>query len=283
MDRSNSPYKRSLRVFARDWKNLASLGFVLLLVALALFSRFVVTCDPDHQNINKITQSPNLQHYFGTDSLGRDLYSRVIYGSRISMLVAFITAAAGLILGSLYGTVAALGGKQIDTALMRLLDFAYCLPTLLLLILLNMLFGQGLVGIVAAISLEGMCTVARLVRGQVLQLKQMDFVLASLALGSSRSSLFCRHLLPNLIPPLIVTLTFLIPSNIMYEAFLSFIGLGIQPPYSSWGTLANEGWRGMLSHPHLILFPGTAIFVTMLAFHFLGDGIRVAFDPQSER
>jgi oligopeptide transport system permease protein len=196
------------------------------------------------------------------------------------MAVALVTALSGLLLGCVYGGISGYAGGTIDLTLMRVLDLFYTIPTLLLLIFLNVAFGEGMVGILLALSLEGMMTVARLVRGQVLQIKQADFVVAARALGASPTSILLRHVFPNLIGPIVVTLTFLIPANVMYEAFLSFIGLGVPPPYSSWGTLANEGWRGLLSHPHLIIFPGLAIFITMLAFNFLGGGLRDSLDPK---
>lgn len=277
-----TPKQIAMRKLSSDWRVLLGGGVILIIVLAAMLSGVLSPFDPNFQSNDNLTGSPNFHHWFGTDSLGRDLLSRVLYGSRVSIAVAFVTAISGLILGCLYGGVSGMAGKIVDTALMRLLDLFYTLPTLLVLIFLNVLFGQGMTGILVALSLEGTLTVARLVRGQVLQLKNADFVTAARALGATRRSILFKHLLPNLWGPIIVTLTFLIPSNVMYEAFLSFVGLGIQPPYSSWGTLANEGVRGLVSHPHLILFPGVAIFVTMLAFNFFGDGLRDALDPKGD-
>jgi len=261
---------------------MGSLAFLGVIVVAALLAGLISPFDPNFQNPGALTQGPGLTHWFGTDSLGRDLFSRVLYGSRISMAVALATAVSSLILGGLYGGISGMAGGVVDNVLMGILDFFYTLPTLLLLILLNVVFGQGLLGILIALSIEGMVTVARLVRGQVIQIRQSDFIAAARAIGASPPSILLKHILPNLVGPILVTLTFLIPTNIMYEAFLSFIGLGIQPPYSSWGTLSNEGWRGLLSYPHLILFPGAAIFITMLAFNFFGDGLRDALDPKGE-
>lgn len=259
---------------------MVSLGVIVFIVAAAFFSDSLSPFDPTWQDARALTRAPSSEHFFGTDSLGRDLFSRVLSGSRVSMTVAFVTAISGLLLGCFYGGVAGMCGGWVDATLMRFLDLLYTLPTLLVMIFLNMLFGQGIRGILVALSLESMNTVARLVRAQVLQLKKSEFVTAARALGAGPRSILVKHLLPNAIGPILVTLTFLIPSNVMYEAFLSFVGLGIQPPYSSWGTLSNEGWRGLMSYPHLILFPGLAIFITMLAFNFLGDGLRDAFDPK---
>jgi ABC-type dipeptide/oligopeptide/nickel transport system permease subunit len=274
---------RKLKRLQRDWRIWWGGTILFALILCALGASWLTHYDPNFQANDVLTTKPSFAHWFGTDSLGRDLYARVLYGSRVSMAVAFVTALSGLLLGCLYGGVAGMVGGKVDTVLMRALDLFYTVPTLLLLIFLNTLCGQGLTGILVALSLEGMLTVARLVRGQVLQIKQADFVSAAQALGASAGWILIKHLLPNLLGPIIVTVAFLIPTNVMYEAFLSFVGLGIQPPYSSWGTLANEGWRGLISHPHLIFFPGAAIFITMLAFNILGDGLRDALDPKASK
>jgi len=271
-----------MRRLFRDKRIVVSGSTLALIVACALFAKWLSPHDPNFQSPNAITLGPSLLHPFGTDSLGRDVFSRILVGSQVSMVVALTTAISGLCLGCFVGGISGMSGGTVDVILMRGLEFFYTLPTLLVLICLNVVFGQGITGILIALSLEGMLTVARLVRGQVMQLKEADFVTAAKALGGSQVTILIKHIFPNLLGPILVTLTFLIPANIMYEAFLSFIGLGIPPPYSSWGTLANEGWRGLLSHPHLIFFPGFAIFITMLAFNFLGDGLRDILDPRGE-
>jgi oligopeptide transport system permease protein len=268
----------SLPVLRKDYRAWLSISVILFFVVTSLGARWLSPFDPLWQDSTRMTQGPSALHWMGTDSLGRDLLSRLMDGGQVSMAVAFITAIAALFLGCLYGGIAGMSSGALDAFLMRTLDILYTIPTLLLLILLNVAFGEGLPGIIFALSLEGMMTVARLVRSQVKQLKEMDFVMAQRALGSSSFSILVKHIFPNAAGPILVTLTALIPSNIMYEAFLSFIGLGVPAPLSSWGTLSNEGWRGMLSYPHLILFPGIAIFVSMLAFQFLGDSLRDAFD-----
>ncbi len=279
---SQNPWVRAYRKLCRDRRAVISFVAIGLISLSAVFAPLISPYDPGGQDPSQLIRGPSSQYVFGTDTLGRDLLSRVLYGSRVSMSVALVTALSGVILGSLYGAVAGICGGVVDIMLMRLLDLLYTIPTLLLMIFLNVLVGRGIKGILVALSLESMCTVARLVRGQVMQLLNAEYITAARALGASSVSLWFRHLFPNLVAPMLVALTFLIPSNIMYEAFLSFVGLGVQPPLSSWGTLSNEGWRGLMSHPHLILFPGAAIFVTMLAFNFLGDGMSDALNPKGE-
>ena len=229
----DSPNRRALRMFLHNRPAKTGLTVVALIVTLAAFAGILSPYSPEAQSPLEITLGPSLSHWFGTDSLGRDLFTRILFGSRVSLAVALVTAVIGTILGALYGGLAGMVGGKIDAALMRGLDFFYTLPTLLLIIFINAVLGQGLFGILVALSLEGVMTIARLVRGQVLQLKGQEFVVAAEALGASRTSILVKHLIPNIFAPLVVTLTYLIPANIMYEAFLSFVGLGIQPPYSS--------------------------------------------------
>jgi oligopeptide transport system permease protein len=213
----------------------------------------------------------------------------LIYGARMSMSVGIFTAFFSLILGGIYGAVSGWLGGRVDSTMMRFIDILSAIPSLVLLILVSVIFNsirfsenpevRALVGIFLSLSIVGWVGVARLVRGQVLQVKQMLYVESARALGASGASILFKHIFPNILGPIIVILTFQVPSNILFESFLSFIGLGLQPPYSSWGVLANDGWRAK-SYPHLILSPGTAIFVTMLAFNLLGDGLRDAFDPK---
>ncbi|MCB0349728.1 MAG: ABC transporter permease, partial [Bdellovibrionales bacterium] len=220
----------------------------------------------------------------------RDLLSRLIYGAQMSMAVGIFTAIFSLAMGVMYGAFAGWMGGRIDTAMMRVVDILDSIPTLVLLILVKILFDavnifedpklRALTGVLMALSIFGWIMLARVVRGQVLQVKESLYVEAAQAMGASSIWIVARHVLPNILGPIIVVLTFQIPSNIMFESFLSFIGLGLQPPFSSWGVLANAGWKTIKSYPHLIIAPGAALFLTMLAFNLLGDGLRDAFDPK---
>ncbi len=264
--------------------------FIIFLCLIAMFASVIAPYSFEEQFMDRMLQTPTMRHWLGTDSLGRDMLSRLIYGARMSMAVGIITAVLSLIFGVIYGSIAGWMGGRIDSVLMRIVDILSSIPTLVLLILVKMVFDsmpffenpelKALTGILLALSVVGWVTLARVVRGQVLQVKQMTYVEAARSLGASGSWIVIRHIFPNILGPIIVLLTFQIPSNILFESFLSFIGLGLQPPFSSWGVLANEGWRSLRTYPHLIISPGIALFFAMLAFNLLGDGLRDAFDPQ---
>jgi oligopeptide transport system permease protein len=251
-----------------------SAGFLLLISLMAVFAPLVTRYSYEEQNISERLEGPSAHHWMGTDSLGRDLYSRTIYGARMSLAIGVFTALFALFLGTLVGSIAGYQGGWMDSILMRIVDLFYIFPSALLAILFMLLLGRGFLGIFVALGITAWVTQARLVRGQVLQIKELPYVESARAIGVNHFRIVTRHILPNLLGPVIVSLTVQIPTNIMAESFLSFIGLGLQPPYSSWGTLANEGFRAMQSFPHLIIFPGTVLFVTMLAFHYLGEGLR---------
>jgi len=260
-----------------------SFGFIVIVGLMAIFADQLTAFSYDHQNIEAQLQLPNATHWMGTDSLGRDLFSRIVYGARMSLAVGLLTALIAMTLGTLVGALAGYRGGWIDMLLMRIVDLFYIFPSLLSAILLTVLLGRGFVGILLALGLTAWVAQARLVRNQVLQAKQMDYVESARAMGVQDWRIVLFHILPNILGPMIVSLTFQIPTNIMSESFLSFIGLGLQPPYSSWGTLANEGFRAMKSYPHLMIFPGLALFFTMLAFNYLGDGLRDGLDPRGQR
>ncbi len=272
--------------FRRFLKNRFAVvsAIVLLVVSLsAVFAPYMTRVSYEEQNIEQRLTGPSAQYWFGTDTLGRDLFSRVLYGARVSLMIGVVTALLALVVGTLVGAVAGYFGGWIDQFLMRLVDFFYTFPSLLFAILLMLVFGRGLTGIVVALGMAAWVTQARLVRAQVLQARELAFVEAARSLGVRDAAIIVRHILPNLWGPILVSLTMQIPTNIMAESFLSFIGLGIQPPLSSWGTLANEGFRAMKSYPYLIVFPGSVLFVTMVAFNSFGDGLRDWLDPQSDR
>ncbi|MEW6057695.1 MAG: ABC transporter permease [Bdellovibrionota bacterium] len=267
----------------RFLKNRVAVGaavFVLFVCLLAILAPYVTSYSFEEQNIEHRLFGPTAEHPMGTDSLGRDLFSRVLYGARVSMAVGIATALVSVLFGTFFGAVSGYVGGWVDGLMMRVVDMFYIFPSLLFAVLLTVIIGNGLGGIVLALSFVGWINIARLVRGQVLQVKEMLHVEAARAMGLSSQRIVLRHVLPMIWGPVIVALTFQIPASIISESFLSFIGLGLQPPHSSWGTLANEGWRGMRSYPHLILFPGAVLFATMLAFQFLGDGLRDWLDPK---
>ncbi len=264
--------------------------FILFVVAIALLAPYLAPFPFDEQNIAKLLASPDMVNILGTDSLGRDMLSRIMFGARMSLAVGILTAMISLVIGVALGSLAGWFGGLVDSFIMRTCDIISTVPEIPLMILIKIAIEaftvieqqevKALFSMVGALSIVGWMNMARLVRGQVLQAKEMLYVEAARALGVSQFRIVSRHILPNILGPIIVTLTFMVPSSILLESFLSFIGLGLQPPFSSWGVLANEGWRSIQTYPHLILFPGIAIYITMLAFNLFGDGLRDAFDPK---
>ncbi len=273
---------RGWRRFLQHRLALASLIFLALMTLLAAAAPWVTQFSYEEQNIAERLQGPTLRHWMGTDTLGRDQYRRILYGARMSLAVGVSTALFALALGTLTGAWAGYRGGWVDAVLMRAVDVFFIFPSLLLAILLMVMLGRGFLGILLAIGLTSWVTQARLVRGLFLQAREYTYVEAARGLGAGPGRIIFRHILRNLWGPIIVSLTYQIPTNIMAESFLSFIGLGLQPPFSSWGTLANEGFRAMRSYPYLLFFPSLFLFNTMLAFNYLGDGLRDAVDPHSK-
>ncbi len=258
-------------------------GVIALVVLAAVFAPALAPYPYDAQDTAALYASPSDAHWMGTDRLGRDLLSRVIHGTRTSLLIGLCSALIALVLGTVYGAVSGYVGGRTDQVMMRGLETLYALPDLLVIILLSVLLGRGVISMVVAISLVGWMTVARLIRGEMLRWREQPFVEAARASGASHARILFRHLLPQTISPLIVTLTFRIPAGILAESTVSFVGLGIAPPQTSWGSLAGEGWSAIKFYPHVIVFPSLVIFITMLAFNLLGDRLQDALDPARSR
>ncbi|MCZ1265037.1 ABC transporter permease [Paenibacillus tundrae] len=271
---------------------LSLLGLLLLVViiALALVGPLLVPYSPSSQSLLKTNLPPSADHWFGTDDLGRDMWARTWSGARISLLIGFTAAAIDLVLGVLIGGIAGYcagqgrTGDRIDSLLMRIIEILYSIPYLLVIILLLVVMKPGLLTMIIALSITGWVGMARVVRGQILQLKQQEYVLAAQKLGTSHAKIIFKHLLPNAAGIIIVNLTFTIPSAIFSESFLSFLGLGIQSPIASLGTMANDSLGVILSGQWWrLFFPGLMISLTMFAFNAFGDGLQDAFDPRSNR
>ncbi|MEC7640788.1 MAG: ABC transporter permease [Nitrospinota bacterium] len=257
-----------------------SAAILLTAILVAVFSPWVAPYSYESQDTLNTLAPPSFQHWMGTDRLGRDLLSRVIYGARVSLFVGFATTLVAIVFCTLYGAYSGYTGGKTDIVMMRLVDVVFSLPDLLLIILITVALGRGMIGIFLALSLVSWVNIARLVRGEVLRLKEFAFVEAARALGAGHARIIFHEILPNVWGLLIVTLSFRIPVAILSESTLSFIGLGLSPPLSSWGTLANSGWTAIKFYPHLIVFPSLAIFVTILSFNFLGEGLRDILDPK---
>ena len=257
---------------------------LLLAIAGPIFSPYTYS----GQDFARKNQGPSAEHWFGTDSLGRDLFTRVLHGARISLSIGFVAALVAL-LGVFYGAVSGFAGGRVDNVMMRIVDIMYSIPFLLWVIMMMVYLKEilpenaGLIAMYIALGLVYWLDMARIVRGQILSLKEQEFVLAAHTIGAPRARILLRHLIPNSMGPIIVTATLAIPEAIFTEAFLSFIGLGVSAPRASWGMLASDALVSLKSHPHLLFFPAAAICITLLAFNFLGDGLRDALDPRMRK
>ena len=270
------------RRLLRNRAALLGMAIVGLIALLALFAPWVDHHSPTDQHLESTLEGPSGQFWLGTDQLGRDQYSRLVHGARVSLTIGVLTQGVAVVLGVAVGLTAGLGGRRTDALLMRLTDVAYSFPDLLLLVLLVSIFGASMSMLVLAIGLVSWTTIARLVRGQVLSLQEEEFVLAARATGASEVRIALRHLLPNVAGPVIVTAAFGVPAAIFAEAALAFIGLGMPPPAPSWGRLVTDSFGAMFVAPHLAITSCLAIALTMLSFTFIGDALRDALDPRSQ-
>ncbi len=279
-------FRRRWSGLGRDPMLLWSLVFIIIVSLGGFFAPLLSPYSPGGLEESHILEGPSWSHWMGTDGLGRDLFTRVLYGARVSIVVGIGTALIALVIGTLYGLISGYAGGALDNLLMRIVDVFYSLPDLLIFILLSLLFGRNITGVLIALGLVTWVRFARITRGQVLQAKELTYVEGARAIGASRARIVLQHILPNIMAPVLVTLTFSIPAAILAESTLSFIGLGINDPYShwgtSWGTLAQDGWRAIRSYPHIIFFPSLAIFLTILSFNFLGNGLRDILDPKGK-
>jgi len=259
--------------------------YIILITLAAVFAPIITPYGRDEPDFANVRAAPSVEHPFGTDPLGRDVFTRVIYGGRVSLGVAFVGSLTSMLIGVVYGAVSGYLGSWIDDLMMRFVDLMYGFPTLLFIILMMLVIppnsspGLIMVGLFVSLGVVSWLGTARLVRGQFLTLREQDFVVAARALGARPRRIISRYLLPNSLGPVIVALTLSIPNLILTESTLSFIGLGVKSPVPSWGGMLSDGWRGMRAAPHLAIFPSLAITITMIAFNFFGDGLRDALDP----
>ncbi len=255
---------------------LATIGLLLLLllILLALFAPLLAPYDPAAQSLDEGLAAPSTAHLLGQDKLGRDILSRIIYGARISLLVGVVTVSFSLSIGLLLGSLAGYAGSWVDDLLMRVIDILLAFPGLLLAVAFTAVLGPSLRNVILALTLVGWVGYARIVRGQILSVKEHEFVAAAQALGASPSRVILRHILPNILAPVIVEATFGMAGAIVTEAGLSFLGLGVQPPTASWGSMLSEGREFLLAAPHLSTWPGLALMLVVMGLNFLGDGLR---------
>jgi len=256
------------------------LAILVLMICIAVLAPVLASYDPNVQNLSQGLSGPSLEHPLGQDKMGRDILSRLIYGSRISLYVGLTTALISLMIGAVVGTACGYWGGPADEILTRIIDILLAFPGILLALALMATLGPSINNVIMALCAVGWVGYARLARAQALALKERDFVLAARGLGSKTPHIIFHHLIPNLIAPLMVEATFGIGSAIVGEAGLSFLGLGVQPPTPSWGSMLNEGRQFLLVAPHLTLFPGMAIMLVVLGVNFFGDGLRDLLDPR---
>jgi oligopeptide transport system permease protein len=285
-ERCMTPARIPIQKFRRfDALTGASAVFIMIVLLSGFAVPWISPYGSGELREDNLLEGPSWTHPMGTDALGRDLLTRVLYGARVSMTVGIGTALIALIIGTTYGLVSGFKGGSLDDFMMRLVDVFYGLPDMLIFILLSLLFGKSIGGLLIALGLVTWVRFARITRGQVLQAKEFVYVEGARAMGAPRRRILMRHILPNIVGPILVTLTFSIPAAILAESTLSFIGLGINDPYSgwgtSWGTLAQDGWRAMRAYPHIIFFPAGAIVLTILAFNTVGNALRDLLDPRA--
>ncbi len=280
---SKSYWQDAWSRFKKDPLAMIGLFIVIVMTIAAIFGPILSEYTYDGQEIENGNQRPSSEHWFGTDKFGRDIFVRTLYGARISLTIGFVTAAINMVIGVVYGGISGYFGRRIDMVMMRIVDTLIGIPDLLWIILLMMFLGNSLQSIIIALCLTSWIGTARIVRSQVISLKHQEFALAARSIGSSNLRILFKHLIPNSMGPIIVTVTFLVPSAIFSEAFLSFLGIGIQVPIASWGTLVNDAIPTLFTQPYQMLFPALAISITMFALNFIGDGLRDALDPRLKK
>ena len=259
-------------------------GSVLLfMIVVALLTPWIAPYSYEAQNLDLGASAPSAAHWLGTDIFGRDVLTQIMYGGRISLAVGFIATAVALLIGVTWGAVAGYVGGRVDAVMMRLVDILYALPFMIFIVLLMVVFGRNILLLFLAIGAVEWLTMARIMRSQVQSLRQQEFVEAAVSVGLSPTAIIRKHVVPNALGPIIVYTTLTIPSVMLLEAFLSFLGLGIQPPATSWGLLISYGAETMEEYPWLLIFPGCALTLTLFSLNFLGDGLRDALDVRGSK
>ncbi|MBI2602987.1 MAG: ABC transporter permease subunit [Deltaproteobacteria bacterium] len=272
--------------FQRLLKNkMAVIGFCYLIVqaSLAVLAPWIASFPFEETDLLLGAVAPDSVHYFGTDALGRDMFTRVLHGARISLMVGILATAVSLAIGVLYGSISGYMGGRVDNIMMRLLEILYALPFTFFVIILMVLFGRNIYLLFIALGAIQWLTMARIVRGQVVSLKKMEYVDAARSMGVGHVRIIASHLIPNVLGTVIVYVTLTVPNVILEEAFLSFLGLGVQEPMASWGTLISDGVGAMQTYPWMLIIPCASLMLTLLALNFLGDGLRDALDPQASK
>lgn len=284
---SEAILRPNMTFFQDAWRRLKknkvamfSLVLLVILAVLTIIGPYITKYSYTTQNLDKTNLPPDSTFWFGTDELGRDIFSRLWIGGRVSLAIGIIATAIEIVIGSMYGGISGYLGGLADDIMMRIVEILNTIPDMIIIILMSIVLGAGFTSLILAISLLAWVGIARLIRGMVLQLKESEYVLAAQALGADTSRIIVKHLIPNTIGLLIIYISLSIPGFIFYEAFLSFIGLGVQPPQTSWGAMITQGQQMLDFYPHQFWAPAITLSLTMLAFNLLGDGLRDALDPK---
>lgn len=270
----------ALRRLKKNKVAMFSFIFLLFMILMCIFAPYIYPHAYNTQNTDLTNQGSTTAHIFGLDDLGRDIFARIWVGGRVSLAIGVVGALVSLVVGVLYGGISGFLGGIADDVMMRILEVVVGIPYMVVVIIVSLFLGKGMSSLMIALCLTSWTGLARLVRGEVLELKESEYVMAAKVLGTPSLKIITKHLIPNTLSVIIINTTFTIPGFIFSEAFLSFLGMGIQPPLTSWGAMAALGQQQMTYYPHELIFPALAISVTMLAFNLLGDGLRDAFDPK---
>jgi peptide/nickel transport system permease protein len=275
-----SESRRIFKVMFSRWVVIIGAVIILLLILTAIFAPLLTPYEPNKVNLEDSLQKPSSQHLLGTDKIGRDVLTRILYGSRIALLVGVVAVTASGALGMFLGLLAGYFGGWVETIIMRITDAIMSLPPLVLMLAIAVMMGGGVTTVLIALGVALMPTYTRLMCGQVLSAKENDYVMAAKVIGASNIRVMFRHLVPNVFPPLLVLITLDLGFAILTEASLSFLGIGINPPTATWGSMVSDGQRYLLTHPILSMSPGLAIVLVVLGFNLVGDGLRDALDPR---
>ncbi len=277
---SISYWQDAVRRLKKNKVAMLSLFFLIFMILMCIFAPYIYPHPYNEQNIAMTNQGPTAEHIFGLDDLGRDIFARIWVGGRVSLTIGIVGALVSLVVGTLYGGISGFCGGIVDDVMMRILEIIVGIPYMVVVIIVSVFLGKGMTSLMIALCMTSWTGLARLVRGEIIELKESEYVMAARVLGTPPFRIITRHLIPNTLSIIIINTTFSIPGFIFSEAFLSFLGMGIQPPLTSWGAMAALGQQQMTYYPHELIFPALAISVTMLAFNLLGDGLRDAFDPK---
>ncbi len=283
LDKSESRFKEMWSILKSNKAALVGLFIVGFLCFLAIFGRLIMPYDPNNSDLSQSFVTPNSEHWFGTDQLGRDIFSRILYGARISLVVGVTSVAFSLSIGIIVGSISGYCGHKIDGFIMRIMDIMLAIPSILLAITLMASLGKGLDKAVLAIGIVSVPEYARIVRGCVLSVKENDYIQAARVIGNKNSRIIFKHILPNILASIVVRATLGISTAVLETAALGFLGLGVQPPVAEWGDMLGRSRAFIFTAPYTLVFPGIAITITVLAFNLLGDGLRDAIDPKSRK